>query len=326
MLSSRSRLVRFAVVGALVLFAVVAYLLLSESLRQRRLVRGYQPPGEMVSIGTHRLHLYCTGNGTPVVLLEAGSGLAYSNWQTVQSELSPRTRVCSYDRTGLGWSEPGAPAPSANQATTELHRLLQASGMGGSFIFVGHSLGGLYAQQFLNRYPESVAAVVLVDAPHPDVYSRPGMVDSLGMDPGFLESLSPILTHFGLHRRSLPDVPESDPSWVPRQLHATSKHLKRAAKEWWSIPNSADQVRDSAVAWGDTPLVVLQAGNVEWPDTWSAAERSDAEVWRTRLQTELARRSSRGEHRVLAGVGHGIPWEAPGVIVAVVDSLNQELR
>lgn len=326
MLSSRSRFIRFAAVGALVLSAVVAYLVVSELGRQRRLLRGYEPPGTMVSIGTHRLHLYCAGTGAPTVLLEAGSGLAYSNWETVQSQLATRTRVCSYDRTGLGWSEPGSRAPSANQATTELHRLLLASGMGGSFIVVGHSLGGLYAQQFLNRYPESVAAVVLVDAPHPDLFSRPGMRDAFGMDPGILESLSPLLTHFGLHRRSLPDVPESDPSWVPRQLHATSKHLKRAAEEWWSIPLSADQVRDSAVGWGDTPLVVLQAGNIEWPDTWSPAERSDVDARTTRLQAQLARRSSRGDHRILDGIGHGIPWEAPSVIVAVVDSLIQELR
>lgn len=279
----------------------------------------------MVSIGSHRLHLYCVGDGRPPVLLQAGSGLAYANWEAVQSRLAPVTQVCSYDRTGLGWSEPGPLDPSANQATTELRRLLAASGIPGPWILVGHSLGGLHAQQFLNRYRPVTASVVLVDAPHWDLFRRvPRLTES--MNPGFLESLSPLLTHLGLHRRSLPDVPETDPSWVARQLHATPKHVRRAAREWWAIPTSADQVRDSLSDWGDTPLVVLQAGNLAWSSDWSEDERSRADRQVTALQGALARRSTRGRHVILDDVGHGIPWEAPDRVVGIVDSLVREWR
>ena len=324
MIGHRNRTVRVLPVLASLLAAGIVALLVLEAGAQRRPFSTHEPPGNMVSVGSHRLHLYCEGTGAPPVLLDAGSGLAYSNWQAVQSELASRTRVCSYDRTGLGWSESGPLPPSANQATTELHALMRASGISGPWIVVGHSLGGLYAQQLLNRYPEVVAGIVLVDAPHPDLYSRPALIKSLGMDPNPLESLSPFLTYLGVHRRRLPDVPESDPSWVSRQLHATSKHLMRSAKEWWSIPLSATQVLDSAADWGDQPLVVLQAGNPTWPEAWIGSEEFDVEEWVTALQEDLARRSTRGQHIQLDGIGHGIPWEAPGVIVAVVDSLLGE--
>lgn len=323
--AGRSRFIVLTAGLSLAALGGVAVLMLSEMQRQRRLTGRYEPAGRMVSIGSHRLHLLCVGDGAPPVILDAGSGLAYSNWQAVQAELGLTTRVCSYDRTGLGWSESGPREPSANQATAELHRLLSASSISGPWILVGHSLGGLYAQQFLNRYPESVAGIVLVDAPHEDLYRRiPRLTES--MEPGPLETLLPLLTHFGLHRRSLPDVPETDPSWVARQLHATPKHLRRAAREWWSIPLSADQVRDSASDWGDTPLVVLQAGSVAWPADWSRRERTDADAWATTLQEELARRSTRGAHIILDDIGHGIPWEAPGVLVTIVDSLVRDHR
>lgn len=326
MRGGRSGFLRRAAAGAAVLvLAVLLVALVSEVQRERHLTERYDPPGRMVSIGSHRLHLYCVGEGRPPVLLQAGSGLAYTNWEAVQSRLASVTQVCSYDRTGLGWSEPGPREPSANQATTELRRLLTASGIPGPWILVGHSLGGLYAQQFLNRYRPMTAGVVLVDAPHWDLFRRvPRLTES--MNPGFLESLSPLLTHLGLHRRSLPDVPETDPSWVARQLHATSKHLRRAAQEWWAIPASAYQVRDSLSDWGDTPLVVLQAGSVALPSDWGEGEQSRYDQHTTALQKALARRSTRGRHVIVDDVGHGIPWEAPDLIAGIVDSLVREWR
>jgi pimeloyl-ACP methyl ester carboxylesterase len=277
----------------------------------------------MISVGTHRLHLYCQGTGSPPVLLEAGSGLAYLNWDAVQVGLAPITTVCSYDRSGLGWSEQGPAEPSANQAATDLNALLEASGISGPWILVGHSLGGLYARQFLNLYRDKVAAVVLLDSPHEELYERSPLFMELAT-PRFRDSLTPLLAALGFHRWSRPKVPESDPTWVGWELHATAKHVRRADAEWWAMPNSARQVAESRTDWGDTPMLVMKAGNVAYPEAWS--DSAIAAIDAIASQREIAARSTQGEYRLLEDSGHGIPWEYPEEVIAAVDSLVRELR
>lgn len=310
------------VVGLTVLLLAVGFFY--ELRRERYLTTNYEPPGEMIDIGTHRLHLYCSGSGRPPVLLEAGSGLAYVNWVAVQTVLSGVTRTCSYDRSGLGWSEQGPTPPSANQATDELVRLLDAAGMTGPWVVVGHSLGGLYAQQLLNLHPQRVAALVLVDSTGVGAEKLPE--DPGSGPPSLLESYRPLLSLVGLHRLSLPVVPESDRTWVGRELHATSKHVRRGAAEWWGIPASIEQVREAMTDWGDTRVVVLQAGSEGWPASYSASDRAQADrVW-TAVQKDLAGRSSRSRYLVVEESGHGIPWEAPEVVIDEVEEIVQDLR
>lgn len=318
------RTLQRAAVGlvALLLIATVG-LAFQEARREGRLTDRYSPPGAMISVGTHRLHLYCQGTGSPPVLLEAGSGLAYVNWNAVQVGLTPITTVCSYDRSGLGWSETGPAEPSANQAATELNALLEASGISGPWILVGHSLGGLYARQFLNLYPNEVAAVVLLDSPHEELYERSPLFMEL-VTPRFRDLLAPLVVPLGLHRWSRPEVPESDPTWVARELHATVKHVRRANAEWWAIPASARQVADSLTDWRDTPVLVMHAGSPTYPEAWSDSAVAAMDVGAN--QRDIAARSTRGEYRLLEDSGHGIPWEHPEEVIAAVDSLVRELR
>ena len=259
-----------------------------EDRRARYLTQRYGPPGELVDIGRV-------------------------------------TQACSFDRSGLGWSEPGPRDPSANQATDELARLLEASGISGPWIVVGHSLGGLYAQQLLNLRPDLVAALVLVDPATDDQFETiPGLRDLVTA--GSLEALTPLLSLTGLHRLALPDVPETDPSWVARQLHATSKHLRRASAEWWAMETSAAEVRTARTDWGDTPVVVLQAGNSGWPEGWPEDQLLEADSAGAAGMQRLAQRSTRGRVVVIEQSGHGIPWEDPEAVISAVDSIVAELR
>lgn len=90
----------------------------------------YPPPGQLVDIGGRKLHLYCTGQGSPAVILEAGLALGMVTWRHVQSEVAVTTRVCSYDRAGYGWSDPGPLPRSASHIARELHVLLEKAGIG----------------------------------------------------------------------------------------------------------------------------------------------------------------------------------------------------
>jgi pimeloyl-ACP methyl ester carboxylesterase len=126
------------------------------------------PPGVLVDIGGYRLHLHCSGSGSPVVLLEAGAGDFSSDWSLVQPAVSQVTRVCSYDRAGYAWSDAGPLPRTIRQVTSELHAMIGAAGLPAPLVLVGHSLGGLYARAFAAAHPDQVAGVVLIDAAHED--------------------------------------------------------------------------------------------------------------------------------------------------------------
>src|ERR671918_859479 len=126
--------------------------------------RTYSPPGEMVDVGTHSLHINCLGEGSPTVILEAANLGMSAHWVRVQQQLAQTTRVCAYDRAGMGWSEMGPEPRDARQVSGELHTLLSKAGIEEPYVLVGHSFGGMYMQTYAARYPEEVAGVALVDS------------------------------------------------------------------------------------------------------------------------------------------------------------------
>src|SRR5215211_6575363 len=130
--------------------------------------RTYSPPGEMVEVNGHRMHINCVGEGSPTVILEAANLGISAHWIRVQQQLARTTRVCAYDRAGLGWSERGPEPRDVSQISSELHTLLTGAGTEGPYVLVGHSYGGLYARMYAARYPNQVAGVVLVDSSHPE--------------------------------------------------------------------------------------------------------------------------------------------------------------
>ena len=104
----------------------------------------YPPPGQLVDVGGHRLHINCTGTGSPTVIIEAGLGDWLTGWAWVQPEVAKTTQVCTYDRAGYGWSDPYPLPRNAEQFAKELHTLLHEANIPGPYVLVGHSLGGTH--------------------------------------------------------------------------------------------------------------------------------------------------------------------------------------
>ncbi len=123
------------------------------------------PPGRLIDVGGFTLHIHCVGEGSPTVVLDAGAGAWSLHFAHVQRALSGTT-VCTYDRAGLGWSQPGPMPRTSGRMAGELHRLLHTAGLAPPFVLVGHSLGGYNVRIYQARYPGDVAAVVLLDAAH----------------------------------------------------------------------------------------------------------------------------------------------------------------
>jgi pimeloyl-ACP methyl ester carboxylesterase len=152
-----------ALVAISVLFIGFCYEKISEYVDYKTI----KVPGQMVQVGNHKMHIYCTGvnrDGNPTVILIPGGRQIYSTWIRVQPEISKLTRVCSYDRSGLGFSEPNINIKTNVDVADELHRLLKNAGVPGPYVIVGHSLGGFYGRVFAKRYSDEVKGLVLVDS------------------------------------------------------------------------------------------------------------------------------------------------------------------
>jgi pimeloyl-ACP methyl ester carboxylesterase len=126
----------------------------------------FPAPGQLVDMGGYRLHINYQGpvGKGPTVVIDAGMGEGTLSWLLVTPELVSDIRVCTFDRAGMGWSEPGSRSPSVADRNEELHQLLQRAGIQPPYVMVGHSLGGAYAFAYMHRYPDETAGLVLVDS------------------------------------------------------------------------------------------------------------------------------------------------------------------
>jgi pimeloyl-ACP methyl ester carboxylesterase len=123
----------------------------------------YPAPGDLVELKGRSLHLLSMGEGSPAVVFESGLMSTVLSWGDIQVEIAKDARAVSYDRAGLGWSDPGPAPRDAGQIVNELHQLLEQAHVPPPFILVGHSFGGLTTRLFAARYPEEVAGLVLID-------------------------------------------------------------------------------------------------------------------------------------------------------------------
>jgi pimeloyl-ACP methyl ester carboxylesterase len=175
--SQRARHVAFIVAGLITFIALagVTYQSVATALERRK----FPYPGRLVAVGDHQLHLHCVGQGVPPVVLEAPAAGISVGWWWVQDDVAKTTRVCSYDRAGLGWSEAGDGGYRAGRVPDELHTLLELAGERGPFVMVGHELGASYARMFASRFRDQTAALVLVNDPSASIESTPHRVPRL---------------------------------------------------------------------------------------------------------------------------------------------------
>jgi pimeloyl-ACP methyl ester carboxylesterase len=289
--------------GLIALAGAMLVLCASGTLYQMVAMRGDQrafpAPGQLVDVGGYKLHISCLGTphaGSPTVILEGAHQATSSLWALVQSPVAAEARVCAYDRAGLGWSEPGPEPRDAEHVSRELHTLLANAGIPAPYVLVGHSYGGLYARVYAAQYPTEVAGLVLVDATHPDVWTRTPAGRAEYQATARRSRMAPIVAGLGLIRLLDLFPLHAD---LPPQQEAQYTAFKNSTA-FWSVsdaeyratPATVTQAR-SAGSLGRLPLTVVSAGQ----------HVRDDPLW-SQLQDELATLSTNGIHSVVDGADH----------------------
>jgi pimeloyl-ACP methyl ester carboxylesterase len=261
--------------------------------------RAYPMAGQLIDVGGHRLHLHCTGSGSPTVVLEPGLGEISSIFGWIAPAVARDTRVCVYDRAGRGWSESGPGPQDGVQIATDLHTLLDHAQIPGPYVLAGHSFGGLYVLAFAARYPDQVAGLVLLDSTAPAPSTTPpdtaGSYSVLGRALSVLPTLARLggtrLVCFSSYSSLPPQARDEE-----RASCATPRQARSAIDELGESTTAMAQAK-ALTDFAGKPLAVVTAGSGHDADWLSA-------------QDDLATLSTNTTHRVVPSATHASLLEA----------------
>ena len=317
-------------IGLALFVALIAASTLYQSISARRERTRFPPRGELVDIGGRRLHLVCIGQGRPTVIFESSSFGGAMSSSRAREEVSAHARVCSYDRAGMGWSDPGPAVLDVGALTDDLERLLERARVGPPYVLVPSSIGGLTAELFARRHPEQVAGLVFVDAAQSQGLER--VMGAAGPTTVAAATAAACLTktaaRLGILRAADPFGFRNQPgggagmaALYRVEPMATLCGLIRGAR------TSLHQLRDAPPLRTDVPIIVLIAESsgsllpARFPSMWTPplAERQ-AE------QQRFARRFADGSWRIVPGSDHLIGSSQPHAVASAVVEILARAR
>ena len=326
---SASRIRRVAI-ALLALGAIAIVLLLSgfavESLRMRRLA-AQAPPGAFYRVNGYRMHMVCTGAGSPTLLLEAGIGDDFLSWRRVQPELSKVTRVCSYDRAGYGWSDARKEARDTGHVVAELHDLVEQAGIGGPIVLMGHSAGGLFIRKYATLYPQGIVGMIFVDASTPTQVERMPkefpMVEDFTWDKLLLPfGITRLRGHCGVDDATTPEMKSE------LEFHDCRREIfDLTDQEEIDFNDSCREARDTGPFDGIPVLIFSQDPELHFGISEFPLEvtQRGAATWNT-LQEELKRLSPRSRRIIARGSTHYIQVIRPDLVIREVSHTVREIR
>ena len=305
--------------GALVLFlGLIIYLLVRESLARNKYRAEYPPPGQMISLETHNIHLYCVGAGSPTVVFESDlDQYGVLSWVSVQGEIGKYTRACSYDRAGILWSDPGPLPRDGNTIASELAAVLAAAGEDGPYVLVGHAFGGAYVRIFAGQHPDDVCGMVLLDSSHPEMLTRfAGTGLEVEIPDKRIRPLILLLSHLGMpgrYKGNIYNLP-------PEVYNPVQAFLPESSMAWFDekveAPNTLAQAGQYGYL-GDFPLIVIAA---TLPPSSLDGQRQILEDLWLELQQELLLLSKNSEIRIYE-VGHYPQLQSPELVIRAIQDV-----
>ncbi len=303
------------------LAAIIGLVITVQMYAQAQQSPGYQPPGRLIDIGGRKLHLYCSGKGSPTVVLMAGGDAFSIDWALVQPGVAETTRVCSYDRAGLAWSDSGPADETVEQTISDLHALLQVADEKKPYLLVGASIGGIFIRAYQRAFPDEIAGLVFTNSSNRvgvSVKGNAGLIWDLTEDE--IRSTFPLRqSDRGRPARAsegepfdrLPASLRAVRLWLDARLQQTQEPAKAGPDSILSwrkefLREFQETDADAEHPLGELPVVVLSSGPIA-----SESERRS----RNGAAPRLDFLSSNSVHITAAGSGHEIHLYQPNLVV-----------
>ena len=269
--------------------------------------------GDMIDIGGYSLYVEDTGIGKVTVIFDAGMGDDSSVWNKVAEEVSQFSRVITYDRAGLGWSEESPHERDSKVIVDELHSVLEEKDITGTIILVGHSFGGVNMQRYALTYPEDVSALVLVDSAHEDQITKMPQASFLQK---YLFKFGMWAAPVGIPRLYLSNINPEE-----KAKKSTTKHQYTSLDEAEYFPRSLSELNELTPSYGDMPLVVIARNKAS-----SEIDNTKARdlVWAT-LQENIATRSTNSTIIFSGARQHSIHKMQPEIVIEAIQTLAESL-
>jgi len=284
------------------------------------------PPGVIYSVDGHRMHIVCTGSGSPTIVLEAAFGNDALTWGGVQPVLSSTTRTCSYDRAGFGWSDPVPTPRDADHIAAELHELLLQAQVTGPIVLMGHSLAGMYIRDYATRYPEGIVGIVFEDASTPLQDENPvnKALESKVPPRWALEPLAKSAMSMGIPRligmcsQSIKGFDAQAAKLQGEDICRT--HISQMFDYWDGINRSGHETAHTG-PYGALPILIFS----EDASTRRDGAENGANVW-NQMQEDLKKLSTRSRRIIAKGSSHYVHIDRPDLIEREVPLFIEQIR
>jgi pimeloyl-ACP methyl ester carboxylesterase len=324
------------IVGILIVVVIGLGLigLVYESQAEARVLTQYPAPGQLVEINGRKMHIHCTGEGNPTIILDAGQGGWSSDWGEIIPELSRSHRVCAYDRAGYGWSDPAQDTRSPQQAADDLLALLTASQVEAPYVLVAFSHSGLANRLLAAQQPDLVAGMVLIDPATEfdnEIMSADLMQQqrsAVGLFQGFT-----LFARLGLVRWLGAQSMAGYAPFIATQVANPEIYYTFVAEsQWWntSTQEFVSRLDDAHLAHvrdhgpiPDIPLIIIGAETLD--STGNSAMQELQTIRNEKLRT-LAAQSSEGEFIVAEESTHNVLTDRPDVVIDAILRVVQSAK
>jgi len=287
------------------------------AIREREILAQFPAPGQMIDIGGRKLHLLCQGKGNgPAVIIEGGALASSLSYFTAQDQIQPAARVCTYDRAGLGWSDPAAGSRSLEARADDLHALLGKSGLKAPYILAGHSAGGMMVQVYARKYPQDIAGIILIESSEEMFNTTPeslARIKNTATQLGFAATMADTGQAIPALR-----VPNGPPEQEVMQRVSAIKAGQDDFVAMSNLPTELQKLNGLSTL-GATPLVVIRRGKSDPGFT-----EAQSLEW-IKAQERLAALSTQSILLVAEKSGHAVNLDQPELYLIAVKRIQKML-